>query len=125
MKDVVHIKNMGWLKGTTLYDAKKENSLCTRFSRVPFALTTNKDQLEQRWKKPLPLGASFTYGNDISPGDYTNPSHKCPQLGLDKASRSNSSEDCLQLNIWVPSGEIPEGGWPVLFHIRTYGRPMV
>ena len=28
------------------------------------------------------------------------------------------SEDCLYLNIWVPAGEAPEGGWPVMFWIH-------
>lgn len=22
-------------------------------------------------------------------------------------------EDCLKLNVWLPAGEVPEGGWPV------------
>jgi carboxylesterase type B len=30
------------------------------------------------------------------------------------------SEDCFQVNVWVPVGDAPEGGWPVLFYIRTF-----
>ncbi|KAF3048508.1 hypothetical protein E8E11_003815 [Didymella keratinophila] len=36
-------------------------------------------------------------------------------------------EDCLQSNIWVPIGEPPQGGWPVLFYIHggflQFGNP--
>lgn len=41
------------------------------------------------------------------------------------------SEDCLYLNVWVPGGDVPEGGFPVLFWIYggnlqfgTAGLPM-
>lgn len=41
------------------------------------------------------------------------------------------SEDCLYLNVWVPSGDAPEGGFPVMFWLYggnlqfgTAGLPM-
>jgi carboxylesterase type B len=41
------------------------------------------------------------------------------------------SEDCLYLNVWVPAGDAPEGGFPVMFWLYggnlqfgTAGLPM-
>jgi carboxylesterase type B len=41
------------------------------------------------------------------------------------------SEDCLYLNVWVPTGDAPDGGWPVMFWLYggnlqfgTAGLPM-
>lgn len=30
----------------------------------------------------------------------------------------SDDEDCLQSNIWIPSGEVPANGWPVYFYIH-------
>lgn len=30
-------------------------------------------------------------------------------------------EDCLTLNVWIPEGEAPRGGWPLLFFIHGGG----
>jgi carboxylesterase type B len=48
----------------------------------------------------------------------------CPQPGSDP---SLWDEDCLQLNVWIPSGIAPSTGWPVLFWIHggflQFGEP--
>ncbi|MBL1488872.1 carboxylesterase, partial [Klebsiella pneumoniae] len=36
----------------------------------------------------------------------------------DRTYKAPVSEDCLYLNVWKPSGDAPEGGWPVLVYVH-------
>lgn len=109
------IKGKGVLQGTTILDTGTKAPKCHRFSRVPYAIPPIASR---RWRKPEPLQASFSYGSESEPGRYTEQPLMCPQLNEKLAQNAGYSEDCLQLNIWVPTGEAPEKGWPVLFYIR-------
>jgi carboxylesterase type B len=111
----VSIESKGVLQGITLLDATSKQAKCHRFSHVPYALPPIANR---RWRKPEPLPASFSYGSESHPGQFTRPSSMCPQLSRTKRAREIYSEDCLQLNIWVPIGQPPPEGWPVLFYIR-------
>jgi carboxylesterase type B len=66
-----------------------------------------------------------------NPRDYRKFGHICPQLDGEYAAIDTSpwpdtvenvmDEDCLYLNIWVPSGVArPDGGFPVQFNFREW-----
>ncbi|KAH7135042.1 paraben-hydrolyzing esterase precursor [Dendryphion nanum] len=101
----------GFIEGITILD-KKSSPRCHYFGGLPFALPPTG---EFRWAKPRPLPPCFRYGTKVNPGRYVGSCNQCPQPNNDEASWD---EDCLQLNVWVPAGEVPKGGWPVLFWIH-------
>ncbi|KAL3418546.1 carboxylesterase-lipase family protein [Phlyctema vagabunda] len=118
----------GTLQGRSETDPISKKLVCTRYTRVPYALPPTG---ARRWQKPVPLPAEFSFtSEDGNAGDYTEFGNVCPQpiykhgsvvLPNDKAAPPhvrNYSEDCLYLNIWVPAGEVPEGGWPVQAYIH-------
>jgi hypothetical protein len=109
----VTIDGRGVLQGTTLLEAGTRKQKCHRFSSIPYALPPTG---KRRWIKPQPLPGSFSYGTKKIPGNFTQSSSPCPQLANFGVKSSN--EDCLQCNIWVPTGKPPKRGWPVLFWIR-------
>ncbi|RDW87508.1 carboxylic ester hydrolase-8 [Coleophoma crateriformis] len=97
--------------------------ILTRYTRVPYALPPTGSR---RWQKPHPLPQDYTFSkSDGSPGEYTRLGNVCPQpvYGHNSVMLPNKDaaveeetlydEDCLFLNIWVPGGKAPEGGWPV------------
>lgn len=99
-----------------------------RYLKVPYALPP-VGQL--RWRHPQALPSDFSFSNASgAAGDYTKFGPVCPQpvYGHAAAALPNpkaappiqnvQSEDCLYLNIWVPVGTPPAGGWPVQFHIH-------
>jgi len=110
---LVTIPGKGVLVGAALTDSITKNPKCHRFSRVPYALSPTG---ARRWRKPEPLPISFSYGTETNPGKYKIPCSPCPQPS--KFGVRVSDEDCLQLNIYVPIGTPPRGGWPVFFYIR-------
>jgi carboxylesterase type B len=99
-----------------------------RYLKVPYARPP-VDEL--RWRHPQTLPDDFNFNTTSGePGDYTKFGPVCPQpvYGHSAAQLANpkaappvvnvQSEDCLYLNIWVPAGNAPPGGWPVQFHIH-------
>ncbi|KIW11200.1 hypothetical protein PV08_10500 [Exophiala spinifera] len=118
----------GKLRGLEFTAAQTGEPVYRRYTRVPYAQPPVGDL---RWRRPQPLPERWSF-NDTSgaPGDYTQFGPVCPQptsshtLALvDNKSAappiSNvEDEDCLYLNIWVPAGKPPEGGWPVQFQIH-------
>ena len=54
--------------------------------------------------------------------DARKPGPACPQRGSVEirlgAKLPPQSEDCLNLNLWIPVGAPPEGGWPVMVYLH-------
>lgn len=100
-----------------------------RFTKIPYALPPVGSR---RWRRPQPLAEDFSFNSPSgSPGDYTRFGPICPQPVYQHGSiylaNSNAAppvanvqdEDCLYLNIWVPSGPPPsKKGWPVQVYIH-------
>lgn len=111
---VFDLPGLGKLKALEIQDANgKPKSI--RYGGVRFAKPPVGDL---RWRRPVPLPSDFDYS-----GDYTEFKTICPQpyynnRGEDPNPDFHYDEDCLFLNIWVPSGEPPKGGWPVLYFIH-------
>ncbi|KAF2801038.1 alpha/beta-hydrolase [Melanomma pulvis-pyrius CBS 109.77] len=106
----------GFVEGLTYLD-KKSQPLCHYFGGIPYALPPIGPF---RWQKPRPLPACYRYGTRANPGRFTGCCGVCPQPDWGEAENDKSlwDEDCLQTNIWVPIGDPPRGGWPVLFWIH-------
>ncbi|EXJ77565.1 hypothetical protein A1O3_09792 [Capronia epimyces CBS 606.96] len=118
----------GSLRGLEYQDIAG-NPVLYRFTKVPYALPPVGSR---RWRRPQPLPSDFSFNDAASgePGDYTKFGPICPQPkyahGLALIENPDSAppienvqdEDCLYLNIWVPAGPKPSGGWPVQFFIH-------
>jgi carboxylesterase type B len=105
----------GVIQGVTIKDKSSGKSLCHYFGGIPYAQPPVGDH---RWKRPRELAPCYRYGTQSSPGVFDSKSGVCPQSG---ASKSNTyDEDCLQCNVWIPTGERPRNGWPVYFFIRKH-----
>lgn len=107
---------------------KTNQVILHRYTKVPYALPPTGPL---RWRRPQPLPKDYTFNDsDCKPGNYTSFGPICPQpiYNTDAALVKNpdagpeiqntQSEDCLYVNIWVPAGTAPEGGWPVQFQIH-------
>lgn len=105
----------GIIRGITLLNLDTGRPKCHYIGGVPYALP---EIGKRRWKRARELPNHFSYGSTEKPGDFTEPSTVCPQLGIVSRSGSPMSEDCLKCNIWIPLGEPPTDGWPVWFFIR-------
>lgn len=111
----LEIPDKGTLNGLTILDGKTKKEKCHRYSGVRYAKPPTG---ELRWKRPQPLPKDYDYT-----GDYTGFGSVCPQpqyAGLEKVQHPaiEYDEDCLFLNIWVPAGTPPPGGWPVMYFIH-------
>ncbi|WWC86424.1 uncharacterized protein L201_001301 [Kwoniella dendrophila CBS 6074] len=103
---------LGKIEGT-LIDGRVK-----RFLNVPYALPPTG---EHRWKRPRALPEDYTYSKDENPFDAKNFGQPCPQPNYtslpvaETAGEGKKSfpydEDCLRMNIWLPSGPAPEGGF--------------
>lgn len=111
---ISEIKGRGFVKGINILDSETGGPKSYRLGGVPYARPlTNL----QRWKRARALPEDFKYGTQESPTDFTGLSAECPQYGA-PFDIPNMTEDCLQCNIWIPSGTPPRGGWPVWIYIR-------
>ncbi len=64
-----------------------------RFRGIPYALAPTG---ERRWKPPVAAAAWTTTLDASSYGKF------CPQEGSPLSSQPNASEDCLNLDVYVP-----------------------
>lgn len=114
----------------TLVDGKVK-----RFLGIPYALSPTGNY---RWRRPRPLPESYTYSSRMRESEETGSSKEethqpfdatqfgavCPQIPFPGAppSKMEYGEDCLSVNIWMPVGEAPKDGWPVLvwFHGESF-----
>ncbi|KAG9506368.1 hypothetical protein J7337_003351 [Fusarium musae] len=86
------------------------------FGGLPYALPPVG---QWRFRIPRPLPKDYQYGTASEPGKFTNGTKICPQPpSSNTPDPSVTSEDFLQLSIWVPAGPPPKIGWPVCFYIH-------
>ncbi|KAL2213786.1 carboxylesterase [Sarocladium strictum] len=86
------------------------------FGGIPYALPPTG---EYRFRAPRPLPKGYKYGTLANPGRFTGGTAVCPQPPCRvPPSKALWDEDCLQLNIWIPSEPAPEGGWPVCVYFH-------
>ncbi|KAI9694860.1 MAG: hypothetical protein M1822_000476 [Bathelium mastoideum] len=115
----------GFIEGATIKDKSSGSSLCYYFGGLPYALPPIGPF---RWKRPRPLPPCYRYGTRANPGRFNGGAGVCPQPAKPENAGSQE-EDCLQCNIWVPIGDPPKDGWPVLFYIHggflQWGSPNV
>jgi len=99
----------GFIEGLTHLSPTSNQPLCHYFGGLPYALPPVGPY---RWRKPRPLPACYRYGHRSNPGKFAGGAALCPQPGFlaGPPDKTLFDEDCLQLNIWVPVGEAPEGG---------------
>ncbi|KAF9882955.1 hypothetical protein FE257_004382 [Aspergillus nanangensis] len=115
----------GYIEGCTLSDKTTKTPLCHYFGGLRYALPP-----QQRWRRAEKLPESYSYGSKYQPGRCSGDTGVCPQPSfLSLSFGDNWSEDCFQTNVWVPTGEPPKGGWPVLFFIHggflQFGTPNI
>nr|XP_019049415.1 hypothetical protein I302_03204 [Kwoniella bestiolae CBS 10118]OCF28345.1 hypothetical protein I302_03204 [Kwoniella bestiolae CBS 10118] len=104
--------NLGKLEGV-LIDGRVK-----RFLNVPYALPPTG---EYRWKRPRALPEDYCYSEGETPFNATKFGRPCPQpnyTSLPVAETAGEGkktfpfdEDCLRMNIWLPSGPAPESGF--------------
>ncbi|KZM28156.1 uncharacterized protein EKO05_0005824 [Ascochyta rabiei] len=113
----------GVVEGLTYIDDKSK-PLCHFFGGVPFGLPPVGPF---RFQKPRSLPTCYRYGTKSNPGRFTSSCGLCPQITRQGLDDQLWEEDCLQSNIWIPIGDPPKGGWPVLFYIHggflQFGNP--
>ncbi|PSN73429.1 paraben-hydrolyzing esterase precursor [Corynespora cassiicola Philippines] len=107
----------GFIEGLAHVDSQSSDKpLCYYFGGIPYALPPVGPF---RFQKPRPLPPCYRYGTRANPGRYVGGSGLCPQPNKDgKLNADEWDEDCLQLNVWMPAGDTPDEGWPVLFYIH-------
>lgn len=110
------LSHRGVISGSTLVSKTSNQPLCHYFGGLRYALAP-----AERWRRAVKLPSSYTYGSKERPGQHDGLSGVCPQPPFRMlADESGWNEDCFQCNVWVPVGEPPAGGWPVLIYIRMY-----
>lgn len=102
-------------KGTTVSPGP---DLCHYYGGIRYALPPL-----ERWRRARKLPADYAYGSEEAPGKCDGGAGLCPQPGFMNLSLPNEdawTEDCFQCNVWVPVGEVPGGGWPVMVYFRMF-----
>ncbi|WWC65391.1 uncharacterized protein I303_108009 [Kwoniella dejecticola CBS 10117] len=112
---------LGQLRGT-LIDGRVK-----RYVNVPFALPPTG---ENRFKRPRPLPKGYSYSQDGQPRNAVDFGLPCPQptytsLPVSELAEDDGSakeypydEDCLKMNIWMPSAPPPPEGYSVYAYMH-------
>ncbi|KAL8389033.1 hypothetical protein RB595_008843 [Gaeumannomyces hyphopodioides] len=106
---------LGHIEGLTL--ASGDGAPAVRyFGGLPYALPPTG---QWRFRAPRRLPLDYQYGTAAEPGRFQGGTSICPQPPSSNTPAASAvDEDCLQLNVWVPAGRAPAGGWPVCFYIH-------
>ncbi|KAL1590014.1 hypothetical protein WHR41_01391 [Cladosporium halotolerans] len=105
---------LGHIEGLTV--TSENRPVLRYFGGLPYALPPLGPY---RFRAPRKLPPCYRYGTVANPGNFTGSTGMCPQPpNRSPPDASLLDEDCLQLNIWIPTGEAPKNGWPVLFYIH-------
>ncbi|KAF7589257.1 hypothetical protein BBP40_004553 [Aspergillus hancockii] len=108
------LAHRGFIQGVTLANKNTNTPLCHYFGGVRYASPPS-----ERWRKAQKLPSSYTYGSKDHPGQCTEKAGVCPQPSfLNLSLEEGWTEDCFQCNVWVPVGDPPRDGWPVLVFIH-------
>lgn len=108
----------GFIRGLThLSHDPDSRPLAHCFTGIPYALPPVGPF---RWTPPRSLPPCYRYGTRSQPGGFDGGGCGfCPQPGYrGQPTPALWDEDCLQVNVWLPVGEPPSSGWPVLFYIH-------
>ncbi|KAE8383038.1 Alpha/Beta hydrolase protein [Aspergillus bertholletiae] len=119
------LEHRGFVQGVTLTDRTSNSPWCHYFGGLRYALPPT-----ERWRKAQRLPPSYSYGTKDHPGQCAGAAGVCPQPSFPGLSLGEGwGEDCFQCNVWVPAGEPPKNGWPVLVFIHggflQFGTPNV
>lgn len=118
----ISLSHRGTITGLTISTkaatARPRTYLCHYYGGIRYALPP-----PQRWRRARKLPAGYTYGSEDAPGKCDSGAGVCPQPGFMNLSPPNEelwTEDCFQCNVWVPVGEAPRRGWPVMVYFRMF-----
>ncbi|KAK3651466.1 hypothetical protein LTR56_005608 [Elasticomyces elasticus] len=107
---------LGHIEGVTVSHRADAKPLLRYFGGLPYALPPTGPY---RFRRPRPLPEQYRYGTRANPGRFTRSTAICPQpVYGTKYPAALWDEDCLQLNVHIPTGTPPSGGWPVFFYIH-------
>ncbi|KAJ6151405.1 Carboxylesterase type B [Penicillium chermesinum] len=104
----------GTIEGVTV--SVGQSDLCHYFGGVRYALPP-----PERWRRARRLPSDYTYGSKTDPGRCTGGAGVCPQPGFmtqANPTEKDWTEDCFQCNVYVPTEEAPQDGWPVFVFIH-------
>lgn len=117
-----HAGLLGYIEGVTISSGSNtsiDRPLCRYFGGLPYALPPVGPY---RFKKARPLPECYSYGTKANPGRFSRGTAICPQPTFRSApDASLFDENCLQLNIYIPTSDRPVEGWPVFFYIVSMG----
>lgn len=108
---------LGHIQGLAVSDpSDPSNHLLHYFGGIPYA---QPPVGPYRFRRSRPLAPCYRYGTRANPANFTGGHGVCPQPGWRGPPDTTLwDENCLQLNIYIPTGSPPAEGWPVFFFIH-------
>lgn len=83
------------------------------FGGVRYALPAQR----RRWGLARALPDEYVYGTQTNPANCEGRTAPCPQMN---STGGDADEDCFRCNVWVPEGEVPEGGMSILSFFLSF-----